>query len=129
MSFSPLLRQALFRHWNHYTAILPYNLNWSIRLTPEEHEWLRSHPLTVCDVGARGAAPAELLPFYPHMIYNAFDADEAECRRMNANPHPYRQFRAFPQFVGDRRGTVPFHLYVERGHSSVYQPGERYQRA
>jgi FkbM family methyltransferase len=127
-AFSPLLRRALFGHWNHYTAILPYNLNWSIRLSTEEEQWLDTHPMIVCDVGARGAAPEELLPFYPRMIYHAFDADEAECTRMNAAPHPYKQFHAFPRFVGDRSGTLPFHLYAERGHSSVYQPAERYQR-
>jgi FkbM family methyltransferase len=124
-----VLRHAVFRHWAHHTAGLPYNLNWAIRLSAEEREYLRACQLVVCDVGARGTAPSELEPFHDVMTYYAFDADADECARLNASRHPYAAFRAFPHFIGAHQGEQRFHLYLERSHSSSYLPDPRYQAA
>ncbi|GFO64351.1 FkbM family methyltransferase [Geomonas paludis] len=121
------LFDALFRHVNHYGAVLPYNLNWQIRLWERAQKFLRDHPLVVCDVGARGSAPDELAPFFSSTLYHAFDADAEECARLNRLPHPYRGFRALPYFIGRCSGTTPFNLFKERGESSCYKPAQRFQ--
>jgi FkbM family methyltransferase len=119
--------KKLLTHWSHYTAQLPYNLNWAIDLQAPEKAWLEKRSLVVCDVGARGGAPDELVSFYPFMTYHAFDADEKECARFNASPHPYHSLRVFPLFIGGAEGRTQFNLYQEPGQSSVYQPALRYK--
>ena len=121
------LLNALFKFWNHYWAVLPYNLNWQIKLGSHEKNFLSRNPLIVCDVGARGCAPQELAPFCSRMVYYAFDADSEECDRLNRLSHPYHKFRAFPYYIGrDTRRTV-FNLYKQRGESSSYKPGRRFK--
>jgi len=119
--------KKLLTHWSHYTAQLPYNLNWAIHLRAQEKVWLEKHPLVVCDIGARGGAPDELVSFYPFMTYHAFDADAKECARLNAAMHPYHSLRVFPLFIGGAAGRILFNLYQEPGQSSVYQPASRYK--
>jgi hypothetical protein len=63
-STTKYLLNALFKYWNHYQAVLPYNLNWQITLGSHEKALLSQNPLVVCDVGARGSAPEELSPFF-----------------------------------------------------------------
>ena len=126
---SPPLRRALFGGWTHSWAALPYNLNWAIDPGPEEIDHLRRNPLVVCDVGARGGAPEELRSLFPYMVYYAFDADEAESARLNAQTHPHAEQRVFPRFIGGETGVTRFHIYAEGGRSSVYLPSERYMEA
>ena len=121
------VRNAILHHGNHYSAVLPYNLNWRIKLTPELRGYLDAHPLKVCDVGARGTPPDELLPFFPAMAYHAFDADASECERLAKLPNPFKQFKVLPYFIGKGNGRCRFNIYKEPGHSSIYDPGERYQ--
>ncbi len=123
------MRRALLQQWTHYLALLPYNLNWSITLGSAEADFLTAHPVVVCDVGARGGAPDELVPFYPFMMYNAFDADADESARLNALPHPFAEMRIWPHYVGATSGVTAFHLYAERGCSSVYHPSEQHLAA
>jgi FkbM family methyltransferase len=123
-----ILKDALFKNWNHYTAELPYNLNWLIKLGTEEKQFLESHNILICDIGARGSAPVELTPFFPYMDYLGFDADKTECDRLNSSPHPYRKFSLLPYFIGGDSSEIFFNLYKDRSHSSVYQPGPRYQK-
>ncbi len=126
---SPALRRALFGHWTHYLAGLPFNLNWAIRPSPEEAAFLAGHPMVVCDVGARGQAPEELLSLFPYTVYYAFDADAAEAGRIQAQPHPYAERTVSARYVGGGPGPTAFHLYAERGRSSAYRPSERHLAA
>lgn len=121
------LLNALFKFWNHYQAVLPYNLNWQIKLDSHEKHFLSQNPLIVCDVGARGSVPEELAPFFSHMAYHAFDADKEECDRLNCLSHPYHKFCAFPYFIGRDIQRTVFNLYKQRGHSSSYKPGKRFK--
>lgn len=121
---SRLLRQAVFRHWTHNTAVLPYNLNWAIEPSLAEAAYLRRNPVVVCDVGARGDAPSELESLFPYIIYYGFDADELECARLNAESHRYAAMRIFPKYVGGTTGVTAFHLYADRARSSVYSVSE-----
>lgn len=124
---SKYLLNALFKFWNHYQAVLPYNLNWQIKLGSDEKHFLTQNPLVVCDVGARGSAPEELAPFYPHMVYHAFDADKEECDRLNCLPHPYQKFCAFPYYVSRDMQRTVFNLYKKKAESSSYKPGKRFK--
>ena len=123
-----IVTNALFRHWNQYFASLPYNLNWQIKLNPQLKQYLSQTPLVVCDVGARDAAPAELVPFYPYVEYHAFEVDEAECQRLQATVWPYQTVCVFPYFIAGHNHTSPFRLYKRRGESSTYPPGRRFQQ-
>jgi len=120
------LLNALFRHSNHYHAILPYNLNWAVRVLPEIRAWLAQHPIQVADVGARGGVPGELEKIEPFIDYVCFEADSQECSRLNAEKHGTHSFRAFPYFIAERDAPVTFHLYKQAAHSSVYPPGREF---
>jgi len=109
------LSNALFKFWNHYQAVLPYNLNWQIKLGPDEERFLSQNPLIVCDVGARGSAPEELAPFYAHMVYHAFDADKDECDRLNSLASPYHEFCAFPYYIGKDAQQMVFNIFKQAG--------------
>jgi FkbM family methyltransferase len=124
---SRYLLNALFKFWNHYLAVLPYNLNWQIKLGLHEKHFLSQNPLVVCDVGARGSAPEELAPFFSHMIYHAFDADKEECARLNSSSHPYHQFCVFPYYIGRDTQRTVFNLHKKIGESSSYKPGKRFK--
>lgn len=126
-SASKYLLNALFKYWNHYQAVLPYNLNWQIKLGSLEKHFLSQNNLIVCDVGARGCAPEELAPFFSHMDYYAFDADKEECDRLNRLPHPYQKHRIFPYYIGRDTQRAAFNLYKQRGESSSYKPGKRWK--
>lgn len=119
--------KKLLTYWSHYIAQLPYNLNWAIDLQSQEKSWLEKCPLVVCDVGARGNAPEELVSFFPLMAYHAFDADADECARLNASKHPYHSLRVLPLFIAGSEGKIVFNFYKEPGQSSVYHPAHRYQ--
>ena len=121
------LSKALFNVWNHYSAILPYNLNWQITLSTEEKFFLDKNALVVCDVGARGAAPEELAPFFKQLTYHAFDADKEECDRLNASSHPYAKFLAFPYYIGKDARKIIFNIFKRPGESSSFKPAKRFQ--
>ena len=123
---SRYLIESILKHWNHYYAVLPYNLNWQRSLSTQERQFLAQNPIVVCDVGARGAAPEELAPLFGDILYYAFDADEEECNRLRQLDHPYRERFLFPYFIGSDATEVPFYLYKVRGESSPYRPGRRF---
>jgi len=124
---SKYLLNALFKYWNHSQAVLPYNLNWQIKIGSREKRFLSQHPLVFCDVGARGSAPGELAPFYAHMVYHAFDADKEECNHLNRLSHPYRKFCVFPYYIGRDLQKTVFNIYKRPGESSSYTPGKRFK--
>ncbi|MCL5287475.1 MAG: FkbM family methyltransferase [Acidobacteria bacterium] len=120
------LLNAFLRHSNHYHAILPYNLNWAVRVSPQIRAWLEQNPMQVADVGARDGVPGELAGLEALIDYVCFDADAEECARLNAEQHGTRSFRAFPYFIAERDAPVTFHLYKQGVHSSVYPPGREF---
>ncbi len=121
-----LLFDSIFKFWNHYYAELPYNLNWQNKLVPEEKNFLNQYPLIICDVGARGSAPNELIPFFPYLDYHCFDADKEECDRLSSISPSYKGYQVFPYFIGKDSTNVNFNLYRNRSHSSIYKPNKRY---
>jgi FkbM family methyltransferase len=125
-TFTGRLWSALWRHPDIYSAQLPYNLNWARPLTAGAKTFLARTPLVVCDIGARGGAPLELEPFFAHVDYIAFDADEGECARLATVPHPHARARFFPYFITDRARAVTFHLFKQPGESSEYLPDPAY---
>ncbi|MCI5144663.1 MAG: FkbM family methyltransferase [Candidatus Electrothrix sp. AR3] len=122
------LLNSLFKFWNHYSAILPFNLNWQIKLGSHEKHFLSQNPLVVCDVGARGSASPELAPFYSHIYYHAFDADKKECDRLKSLSHPYHKMDIFPYYIGrEDNQRIVFNLYKGKGYSSSYKPAKRFK--
>lgn len=89
--------------------------------------FLRAHPMTICDVGARGDPIPELKPLLPHVRYFAVDADEKECDRLNRNPpRHFASFICLPACVGDGK-PANLTLYRERGWSSILELSTEFQ--
>jgi FkbM family methyltransferase len=120
---------ALTRRGSHYAAVLPYNLNW-MDLGPIAPLLAggRAGPVTVVDIGVRGGLAPELHPIRGVVNLLGFDADEQECRRMNAEPHDLHHRKVFPVFVGAENGTSEFHLFRNPAESSSLRPDARFGR-
>ena len=127
MAYHFNLMGTFFRQKYNFFAELPYNLNWMIQVKKGEAAFLQKHPLVVTDVGCRGSAPKELEPLFPFMDYHAFDADAAECERLNSTPHPFAKRETFPFYIGEAAGPVSFNLFVKPAESSTYAPEPRYK--
>jgi len=120
--------EAFFTHINHYYACLPYNLNWGVNTRPLRGFLSKNH-LTVIDIGARGGGTGELAGLSKYIHYVGFDADQEECRRlMDAPSNGYADYRVYPYFIG-QAGAVDFHLYSDRGWSSIYEINSEFSRA
>jgi FkbM family methyltransferase len=124
----PIFR-ALFGHISHYSAILPYNLNWGrVRWGSLAPLFARS-PIHVIDVGARGGCPEELASLRGQIDYVAFDADAKEAERLAASPPAgFRKFSMLPYFIGPDTGRKTFHLFEGPGDSSALPPNPSYRR-
>lgn len=120
---------ALRRRGSHYAATLPYNLNWMALgpLAPILADGSVG-PVTVVDVGARGGLAPELHSIRQLVHLIGFDADEAECRRLNAEPHDLHGREFHPVFVGAANGSASFHLYANAAESSSLLPDARFAR-
>ena len=118
------MRNAMFRHYSPYTAILPYNLNWmvSTRLLPK----CTLTPITVVDVGCRGGLPDELYPLRNMIHHIGFDADVQECKRINSQPHDLFCRDTFPIFIGSQNTESDFHFFKSLGESSALPPDARF---
>lgn len=116
----------LLRHGSHSHSGLPYNLNWRLKAAGPFYGFLSSNPVVVADIGARGGCPEELAGLKAHIDYYAFDADVMECSRLKGDG--FHSFRALPFYVGDRSGTIPFHLYKRPAESSALGPSDRYRK-
>lgn len=124
------LLQNVFQNFqSHYSAVLPYNLNWMIRNTTAVDDFLSVNPIAVYDVGARGGDLGEIVGLMKHISYIGFDADSAECDRINAAPPVgFQQFAIYPYFLGADAEWIDFHLYHAHACSSSYEPGKGYKR-
>jgi FkbM family methyltransferase len=122
------LLRTLLTNTHHYRAELPYNLNWKIKVGAMS-QFLAQHPVVVCDIGARGGRTLdELDPLRPYLRYYAFDADVAECARINARPpRDVLFYDCKPRFIGNGKPAA-FRLYKERGYSSSLVLSSKYQR-
>jgi FkbM family methyltransferase len=118
-----LISEALFKHKSHYSAVLPYNLNWYKRDWSKIVQTLKDNPIYVIDVGARGKIPDEISSLTNFIDYVGFDADKEEAARLTAigDSRCFR-FRVINQFIGTREGLTQFHLYRQLGQSSSLEP-------
>ncbi len=114
--------EAMFARVTTAFAVLPFNANWMVsprgslaRLAPE-------YPITVVDIGCRGGLPEELWSLRRGVRLIGFDADPAECARLNAERHGLLAREVHPVFIGGVDGETPFHLYRARGESSARLP-------
>ena len=120
---------SLLKHKNHYYAELPYNLNWQIKDVAPFRSFLRDNPISVVDIGARGGITGELANLQSCISYCAFEADPAECRRLQDHPPGgFHSYRVYPYFIGDKIGDVDFHLYHHAGVSSLLKPDQRFSK-
>jgi FkbM family methyltransferase len=65
--------------------------------------------ITLVDIGCSGGIEAKWRPLHRLLNIIGFDPNEAECRRLNAMPHPYRSARFLPYAIGG--GTRAATLY------------------
>ncbi|RQW88758.1 MAG: FkbM family methyltransferase [Geobacter sp.] len=122
-----MLLDAFKRYPSHYSAVLPYNLNWMLDDISPVHDFLDRNPIVVADIGARGNSIGELESLRQHLVYYGFDADRDECKRLkNDTTDSFSQYSIFPYYVGKMNGPVEFYLYRNAGESSRYKPGKRF---
>jgi len=114
----------------HYQAVPSYNVNWAIRDTTPLDSFLSRHPITLVDIGARDAFLGEVENLKKYCAYIGFDADVEECDRANAQPpEGFAKFKMLPYYLGRSDGEqVDFNLYLSRGDSSRFGPGERFKK-
>lgn len=74
----------------------------------------------VLDVGARWGAEGAWYALDPLAELVGFEADEEECRRLNAAARPGQRF--FPVALGEESGAATLHLTREPGCSSLLPP-------
>jgi FkbM family methyltransferase len=81
------------------------------------------------DIGARRGFTRDLLPIAPLLDAVGFEADEAECKKLNNQavtvPSPWRSERFLPIAVGPAEGDATLHLYRQRGCSSILEADSR----
>ncbi len=82
---SQMLLSAFKQHQSHYSAVLPYNLNWMLHDFGPVHDFLQENPIVLADIGARGGNLEELDGLKSVIKYYGFDADSAECDRLLRN--------------------------------------------
>ena len=112
---------------SHYSSVPEYNLNWALNDLNPIAEFLEENPLIVFDVGARDAFLGEIENLKQFINYYGFDADEDECNRINLNPpEGFKQFKIFPNFVGEEKSNEIFHIYKSPGMSSKFLLSERF---
>jgi FkbM family methyltransferase len=117
------LYRAIRRHRSPYTATLPYNLNWLNRDWSGIDQQLKTHPIRVIDIGARGESLLELECLRKYIEYFGFDADpDAEL------PTGYARQTIISQFVGTLDGTIPFNIFNSPGESSALKPNPAYRK-
>jgi FkbM family methyltransferase len=80
-------------------------------------------PLTMIDVGARGGIDEAWTPLLPHLRAYGFDADAAECARLNA-AHGSQQIRFVPLALGATPATEELHVTADPACSSLYPPDQ-----
>lgn len=120
---------AFKAHQTHYTAVLPYNLNWMLSDLSAEDAFLTRNPIVVADIGARGGYPKELAGLQKHLTYYGFDADQVECERLAiAPPQGFSCYSIFPYYVAKENGPIEFNLYRNLGESSRLRPNKYFQK-
>lgn len=77
-------------------------------------------PFTLADVGCRWGASDRWREFAQPVHIVGFDADEAECERLNANAAPTTRY--VPIALGAEAGEATLYLTQEPGCSSLYEP-------
>jgi FkbM family methyltransferase len=126
---SRFLRNAILNNASPYSAVLPYNLNWMVSAKGlAQASNIDCGPITLLDVGCRGGIPEELWPIRHLINYIGFDADSAECARLNAGNHDLSKRELFPFFVGPETGEAQFHFFKSSGESSSLRPDPRFAR-
>lgn len=88
-------------------------------MPPADPPSAAGRPLVLVDVGCRwGVAPEWLSD--PEMRVFAFDADEEECRRLQAVAPPNVTY--VPHALADAEGTRTLHLTTDPACSSLFEP-------
>jgi FkbM family methyltransferase len=115
--------KAFKQHPSHYVSVPPFNANWMLEDLSPVQDFLNAHPFTVVDIGARGGSLGELDSLTGWIDYFGFDADEEECRRINANPPPgFHSHKVLHHFIGKSNEKIDFHIYSSPGSSSRFKP-------
>jgi FkbM family methyltransferase len=85
---------------------------------------LEPYSTTVLDIGARGGVGDAWFRLAPLAAVVGFDADPAECERLNWRVPPSRRERYLPLALGAVAGTTTFYQTRGPGSSSIYPPDQ-----
>ena len=81
---------------------------------------LGNRRLQIVDIGARGGAHQRWNRYRDVLNFVGFEAEPAECARLNANAPTGHRF--LPYGLSDRNETQTFHVCEKPGYSSLYEP-------
>jgi len=124
-----ILVNAFFNGFSHYSAVLPYNLNWMIENFKPIESFLEKNPLIIVDIGARWGNVDEIATLKKYTTWYGFEADPEEVQRLKKDPPTcFKKFEIFPYYIGDKNGKINFNLYKNKALSSSLPPNPRYQK-
>ena len=90
------------------------------RLGREGFARLRTEPLRLFDVGARGGSPSAGASWSPTWSWFGFEPDPEECERLDRGAGERERY--IPCALGAARARVPFHVAAWPVASSIYPP-------
>lgn len=84
--------------------------------------------MVLYDVGARGGAGKEWMPFSKDLDVVLFDPDPRECTRILSASHTYKSLRAIPAALSDSSKATCFYVTRNPQCSSLLQPNSEMLR-
>lgn len=98
------------------------NSNLDSRHTATTHQSDSGTSMVLFDVGARGGAGKEWMPFSKDLDVVLFDPDPIECKRILSAKHSYNSLRAIPVALSDSSKATQFYVTRNPQCSSLLQP-------
>ena len=129
-SWSPkvLLWIDIFLAKKLFVVSIPSNFNYW-RSKKSITKLLKDHkPLTIVDVGSRGAPPPELQQIRPFARYIGFDASDTAQDHSLSHLKGWQDYSVIQAFIGKQSSSIEFKNYTDGGLSSALEPNGEYVR-
>lgn len=85
-------------------------------------------PITIVDVGSRGAPPPEFQQIRPFSRYIGFDASDTAQEHSPSHKRGWQDYRISQAFIGQPSAEIEFNNYSDGGLSSMYEPNYDYSK-
>ncbi len=110
-----------------YFSMPTYNIQW-LRDFAFAEKFLIENPIFVVDVGSRDGSCDEIESLKKYSNYLGFDADDKSVDDdLSSDKKEWRSRKIISKFIGGKKTTTPFNLYVRKSESSALHPSRTYQ--